>query len=77
MTPSAKVYVAGHTGLVGSAIVRRLQAAGYENIVTRRSSELDLLLLGSRGYGALRRTLLGSVSAALVRDAGCAVAVVP
>ncbi|QDG54882.1 GDP-L-fucose synthase [Persicimonas caeni] len=42
MTASAKVYVAGHTGLVGSAIVRRLQDAGYEDIVTRRSSELDL-----------------------------------
>lgn len=42
MTPESKVYVAGHTGLVGSAIVRRLQDAGYEDVVTRRSSELDL-----------------------------------
>jgi GDP-L-fucose synthase len=44
MTPSAKVYIAGHTGLVGSAIVRRLKAAGYpdDDIITRRSSQLDL-----------------------------------
>jgi len=39
---NAKVYVAGHRGLVGSAIVRRLRAAGYENIVTRTHAELDL-----------------------------------
>jgi GDP-L-fucose synthase len=42
MTPDARVYVAGHRGLVGSAIVRRLERAGYENIVTRTHSELDL-----------------------------------
>ena len=39
---TAKVYVAGHRGLVGSAIVRRLQAEGYTNLVTRTSAELDL-----------------------------------
>ena len=38
----AKVYVAGHRGMVGSAIVRALQAQGYGNIVTRSSAELDL-----------------------------------
>lgn len=37
-----KVYVAGHRGLVGSAILRRLQADGFENLVLRASSELDL-----------------------------------
>ena len=37
-----KIYVAGHTGLVGSAIVRLLKRKGYGNIVTRTSSELDL-----------------------------------
>lgn len=42
MTSSSKIYVAGHTGMVGSAVIRRLQALGFENIVTRRSSELDL-----------------------------------
>jgi GDP-L-fucose synthase len=39
----AKIVVTGHRGMVGSAIVRRLQAAGYGNIVTRSRSELDLL----------------------------------
>ncbi|WP_420458888.1 GDP-L-fucose synthase [Neolewinella sp.] len=42
MTPANKVYVAGHRGMVGSAIVRKLRADGYENIVTRTSKELDL-----------------------------------
>jgi GDP-L-fucose synthase len=39
---NAKVYVAGHRGLVGSAIVRRLKAGGYGNIITRTHKELDL-----------------------------------
>jgi GDP-L-fucose synthase len=42
MKLSDKIYVAGHTGLVGSAIVRLLRRKGYENIVTRSSTELDL-----------------------------------
>lgn len=37
-----KIYVAGHRGMVGSAIVRTLQAKGYQNIVTRTHAELDL-----------------------------------
>jgi GDP-L-fucose synthase len=37
-----KIYVAGHRGMVGSAIVRNLQAKGFHNIVTRTHSELDL-----------------------------------
>ena len=37
-----KIYVAGHKGLVGSAIVRKLTAAGYNNIIYRSSKELDL-----------------------------------
>ncbi len=37
-----KIYVAGHRGMVGSAIVRRLELEGYKNIVVRTSSELDL-----------------------------------
>jgi GDP-L-fucose synthase len=36
------VYVAGHRGLVGSAIVRRLESEGYQNLIVRTSSELDL-----------------------------------
>ncbi len=39
---NAKIYVAGHRGLVGSAIVRKLQQEGYTNIITRSSKELDL-----------------------------------
>ena len=38
----APFYVAGHRGMVGSAVVRKLQAAGFENIVGRTSAELDL-----------------------------------
>jgi len=39
---SAKVYVAGHRGMVGSAIYRKLQKEGYTNLLTRTSEELDL-----------------------------------
>lgn len=38
----AKIYVAGHRGLVGAAIVRRLQQDGYNNLVMRTHKELDL-----------------------------------
>lgn len=38
----AKIYVAGHKGLVGSAIYRALSAQGYTNIITKTSTELDL-----------------------------------
>jgi GDP-L-fucose synthase len=40
---TSKIYIAGHRGMVGSAIVRRLKAAGYTNLVTRDRKELDLL----------------------------------
>jgi GDP-L-fucose synthase len=40
--PESKIYVAGHRGMVGSAIVRELQRLGFNNIVTRTSAELDL-----------------------------------
>ncbi len=42
MNNSSKIYVAGHRGLVGSALMRRLAAGGYSNIVTRSHAELDL-----------------------------------
>ncbi|WP_188561491.1 GDP-L-fucose synthase [Hymenobacter frigidus] len=42
MEKSAKIYVAGHRGMVGSAMMRRLKKAGYNNLVTRTSAELDL-----------------------------------
>jgi GDP-L-fucose synthase len=43
MDRSAKIYVAGHRGLVGSALVRRLEQGGYANILVRTHAELDLL----------------------------------
>jgi len=42
MEKKSRIYVAGHRGLVGSAIVRKLSADGYANIITRTSRELDL-----------------------------------
>jgi GDP-L-fucose synthase len=42
MEKDAKIYVAGHRGLVGSAIIRRLESAGYARILTRTHAELDL-----------------------------------
>jgi GDP-L-fucose synthase len=50
MDKQAKIYVAGHLGMVGSAIVRRLQTEGYTNLVLRSSKELDL-----REQAAVRR----------------------
>jgi GDP-L-fucose synthase len=41
--PSRRIFVTGHRGMVGSAIVRRLQAGGYTDIITRSHAELDLL----------------------------------
>lgn len=43
MKEASKIYIAGHTGLVGSALCRSLVARGYVNIVTRTHAELDLL----------------------------------
>lgn len=43
MNSDSKVYIAGHTGMVGSAIMRRLQKEGYNNLVTRDLEELDLI----------------------------------
>jgi GDP-L-fucose synthase len=43
MSPQSRVYVAGHRGLVGSALVRRLQKAGYARLLTRTHQELDLV----------------------------------
>ncbi|MBI5807013.1 MAG: NAD-dependent epimerase/dehydratase family protein [Ignavibacteriales bacterium] len=37
-----KLYLSGHTGMVGSAILRKLQKEGYSNIVLRTANELDL-----------------------------------
>lgn len=43
MDRQSKIYVAGHRGMVGSAIVRRLRSLGYDNIITRTHAELDLV----------------------------------
>ncbi len=50
MEKSAKIFVAGHRGMVGSAIVRRLKGEGYSNLLLPTSSELDL-----RNQGAVER----------------------
>ena len=42
MEKHAKIYVAGHRGMVGSAIIRELQRQGYDNLITRTHAELDL-----------------------------------
>lgn len=42
MTPGSRIFVAGHRGLVGSAIVRRLEALGYNNLLLANRSDLDL-----------------------------------
>jgi GDP-L-fucose synthase len=42
MEETSKIYIAGHRGMVGSALERKLRKEGYNNIVTRTSSELDL-----------------------------------
>ena len=42
MDKESRIYVAGHNGMVGSAIVRKLRAAGFDNLLLKRSSEIDL-----------------------------------
>lgn len=42
MNKDSKIYIAGHTGLVGSSILKKLQNDGYENLIFRTHSELDL-----------------------------------
>mgnify|MGYP000046896627 CR=1 FL=1 len=47
MNKTPKIYVAGHRGMVGSAIVRKLHADGFNNIVVRTHDELDLTNQGA------------------------------
>lgn len=70
-------YVADHApqGLRPETLLLHGHAA--EQIARRTDGVLDLLFAGSRGYGPLRRALLGSVSGELVRDAGCPVVITP
>lgn len=53
------------------------RTGGAVEVLLDASRSLDLLVLGSRGYGPVRRLLLGSVSGRIVRDASCPVLVVP
>ncbi len=64
MDLAAKIYVAGHRGMVGSAIVRALRAAGHSSVVTRTSAELDL-----RDGAATRAFLAAEQPAAVVMAA--------
>jgi GDP-L-fucose synthase len=64
MDLAAKIYVAGHRGMVGSAIVRALRAAGHTSVVTRTSAELDL-----RDGAATRAVLAAEQPAAVVMAA--------
>ena len=43
MNKDTKIYVAGHLGLVGSAVMRQLETRGYTNLITRTHKELDLV----------------------------------
>ncbi|MBU0897872.1 NAD-dependent epimerase/dehydratase family protein, partial [Patescibacteria group bacterium] len=43
MQKNSKIYIAGHLGLVGSAIIRKLQSDGYNNLIFKTHVELDLL----------------------------------
>ncbi len=61
----------------GAPIERETIAGDPADILIERSRELDLLLLGSRDYGPLRHVMLGSVSAAVMREASCPVLTLP
>jgi len=67
MTLAARIYVAGHRGLVGSALVRQLRARGYASIVTRTHAELDLQDQGAvRAFFAKERPEVVCLAAARV-----------
>ena len=59
------------------AVSARLVDGDPDTELVKASTELDLLAVGSRGYGPVRTVLLGSVSRTLVREAGCSVVVLP
>ena len=67
MNPDASIFVAGHRGLVGSALLRRLRAAGFENLLLRERSELDLTDQGAvAGFFARERPQYVLLAAARV-----------
>jgi nucleotide-binding universal stress UspA family protein len=66
------------TELAGGVPVHTQTVEGNAaDVLVERSRELDLLVLGSRAYGPVRHALLGSVSAAVMREAHCPVLVMP
>jgi nucleotide-binding universal stress UspA family protein len=73
----------GHSGLVDNAAQQLkpetliLHGVPAEEVAGRAYGVIDLLLVGSRSFGPLRRALLGNVSGAVVREAGCPVVVTP
>ncbi|MGA7616346.1 MAG: GDP-L-fucose synthase [Thermoanaerobaculia bacterium] len=78
MRASDKIFVAGHGGLVGSAIVRRLQAEGYSNLLLRTRDELDLLDQGAvqrffaeerPGYVVMAAAKVGGIQANATQQA--------
>jgi len=78
MNKDSKIYVAGHTGLVGSALLRKLKKEGYTNILTRSHRELDLLDQKAVAsffekekpeYVLLAAARVGGIMATLNRDA--------
>jgi len=71
MEKTDKIFVAGHRGMVGSAICRALRAAGFENIVTRSHTELDLLDARSvREFYAAEKPDVAVIAAARVGGIG-------
>jgi GDP-L-fucose synthase len=67
MNPDSPIFVAGHRGLVGSALVRRLRAAGFENLLLRERRELDLTDQGAvAGFFARERPQYVLLAAARV-----------
>lgn len=67
MEKTAKIYIAGHTGLVGSAIVRVLKSEGYENLILRTHKELDLTRqMEVEGFFAQERPEYVFIAAGLV-----------
>jgi nucleotide-binding universal stress UspA family protein len=73
----AKLQQAVESLDAGTSVTGRMLDGDPVTLLRDASAELDLMVLGSRGYGPVRTLLLGSVSRALVRDAACPVMVLP